>query len=202
VISDVERPLVLVRHAESTWNELQLVQGQNDEALLTGRGRQQAADVAQELHSRDFDLIVSSDLRRATETAGIIADVLGLAVATDELLRERNFGVAEGGPIGQLREETVGVVEGVVIDDDVSPAGGETLRDFRQRAGRFIELREVKWPEQRLLVVTHGGTIRALQSYNEGTPFLGTKWDRVANCSVWTLTPHSGWRSRRKEGSS
>jgi broad specificity phosphatase PhoE len=199
VISAEERPLVLVRHAESTWNELHLVQGQNDEARLTDRGRQQAADVAQELQSRDFDLIVSSDLQRATETAAIIADVLGLAVATDELLRERGFGVAERGPIDQLREETVGVVEGVVIDDDVSPEGGETLREFRQRAGRFIEQRYLKWPEQRLLVITHGGTIRALQSYNEGTPFLGSKWDRVANCSMWTLTPHRGWRSRREE---
>jgi broad specificity phosphatase PhoE len=178
---------VLVRHAESTWNELHLVQGQNDEARLTQRGRQQAAAVAQELQSLQFDLIVSSDLQRATETASIIADVLALTVETDALLRERGFGIAEGGPVDQLTEQSVGVIHGVVTDDSVSPEGGESLQDFRQRAGRFIERRELKWPDQRLLVITHGGTIRALQSYREGTPFLGSKWDRVANCSVWTV---------------
>ena len=190
---------MLVRHAESTWNELHLVQGQNDEARLTQRGRQQAAAVAEELQSLQFDLIVSSDLQRAMETASIIADVLALAVETDPLLRERGFGVAEGGPVDQLTEENVGVIHGVVIDDSVSPEGGESLRDFRERAGRFMELRELKWPDQRLLVITHGGTIRALQSYGEGTPFLGSKWDRVANCSVWTVSPPSGWRRTQHE---
>ncbi|HUZ42059.1 MAG TPA: histidine phosphatase family protein [Acidimicrobiales bacterium] len=200
MISSPQRPLVLVRHAESSWNELRLIQGQNDEARLTDRGRQQAAAVAQELQSREFDLVVSSDLRRATETAAIIAEVLGLAVETDRLLRERGFGVAEGGPVDQLIAQTVGVIDGVVTDDSVSPEGGETLRDFRERAGRFIELRELKWPDQRLLVITHGGTIRALQSYSEGTSFLGSRWDRVANCSVWTVTPRSGWRRSEHEG--
>jgi len=199
VISAAERPLVLVRHAESSWNELRLVQGQNDEARLTDRGRQQAAAVAQELQSLEFDLIVSSDLQRAVETAAIIGEVLGLVVETEPLLRERGFGVAEGGPVAQLTEQTVGVILGVVTDDGVRPEGGETLRDLRERAGRFIELRELRWPDKRLLVITHGGTIRALQSYSEGTPFLGSKWDRVANCSVWTLTPHSKWRRREHE---
>ena len=190
MISAAKPPLVLVRHAESTWNELHLVQGQNDEARLTDRGRQQAATVAQELRSCEFDRIVSSDLQRATETSAIIAEVLGLAVVTDPLLRERGFGIAEGGPIDQLDEQSVGVIHGVVSDDSVSPEGGETLRDFRERAGRFIELCEIKWPDQRLLVITHGGTIRALQSYSEETAFLGSRWDRVANCSVWTVTPY------------
>lgn len=60
VIVSAEQRLVLVRHGESTWNELHLVQGQDDRATLTPRGRQQAAAVAQELASYDFDLIVSS----------------------------------------------------------------------------------------------------------------------------------------------
>jgi probable phosphoglycerate mutase len=192
VISAPQRPLVLVRHGESTWNELHLVQGQNDEGRLTDRGRQQAADVVTELRSGDFDLIVSSDLQRASETAAIIAEGLGLNMETDPLLRERGFGIAEGGPVDALTEQAVGVSHGVVTDDAVSPEGGETLGALRERAGRFIERGELKWSQQRLLVITHGGTIRALRSYCDGTPFLGSRWDRVANCSVWTVTPQSG----------
>ena len=179
--------LVLVRHGESTWNERRLVQGQNDEARLTELGRRQAAGVAEALRSQEFDLIVSSDLRRASETAAIIALVLGLPIETDQTLRERNFGVAEGRPLGELSAALAGITDGVVTDDDVSPEGGETLRAFRQRAGEFLEERASRWPNQRLLVVTHGGTMRALTSWNDGTSFLGSRWERVDNCAVMTL---------------
>jgi 2,3-bisphosphoglycerate-dependent phosphoglycerate mutase len=184
-----ERPLVLVRHGESTWNVQRWVQGQNDEARLTERGRDQAAAVAEELRVGHFDLIVASDLRRATETAAVIAEVLGLAVTTDPLLRERGFGLAEGGSLVAQSAASVGISDGVVTDDDVSPEGGETLREFRERAGRFLDRRERDWPDQRLLVVTHGGTMRALQRCWEGTPFQGSRWEPVDNCAVMALTP-------------
>jgi broad specificity phosphatase PhoE len=187
VQSEALAPLVLVRHGESTWNELRLVQGQNDDAQLTDRGRQQAADVATTFERRDFDLIVSSDLRRAAETAAVLAEVLGLAVVSDALLRERDFGVAEGGPLADLSAELSGIDHGVVTNDDVSPEGGETLRALRARAGRFLELRQDRWAGERLLIVTHGGTMRALRSCYEGRAFQGSTWDRVDNCAVMML---------------
>jgi broad specificity phosphatase PhoE len=185
------QPLVLVRHGESTWNELRLVQGQNDEARLTDRGRQQAAEAARALRSRVFDLIVSSDVRRATETAAVLAEALDLAVETDSRLRERDFGIAEGRPLSDLSPAVIGIDDGVVTDDDACPERGETLRVFRDRAERFLEFRQVRWPDERLLVVTHGGTMRALRSCYRRTPFQGTTWDAVDNCSIMTLrAPH------------
>lgn len=186
-MTNAPQSLILLRHGESTWNELRLVQGQNDDARLTQRGREQAGAVAQELRSRDFSLIVVSDLRRATETAAVIAEVLGIAVEVDPLLRERSFGVAEGGPLDALTD--IGISDGVVTDDDVTPEGGETLRELRARAGEFVARCSGRWPNERLLVVTHGGTIRALQSYCAGTPFQGSRWDRVGNCTIWSVTP-------------
>jgi len=188
-------PVVLVRHGESTWNERRLVQGQNDDARLTPRGRRQAAEVAEDLRSRDFDVIVSSDLRRASETAAVIGSVLGLAVETDRALRERNFGVAEGTSLDDLSAGVTGITRGVVTDDAVSPEGGETLRALLERAGEFLERRERVSPRQRLLVVTHGGTMRALQCWRDGTPFLGSTWERVDNCAVLTLGPRAGERT-------
>jgi probable phosphoglycerate mutase len=192
VIESPEPPMVLVRHGESTWNERRLVQGQDDRATLTSLGRQQAAEVAHELSSLEFDLIVASDLRRAMETAAIIAGMLGLDVESEPTLRERSFGVAEGGPLDQLTERMVGIKDGVVTDDDVRPDGGETLSDLRHRVGEFIAMRQRRWPTQRLLVVTHGGTIRAIQSYCAGTPFQGSQWNRIGNCSVWTVSAPQG----------
>jgi 2,3-bisphosphoglycerate-dependent phosphoglycerate mutase len=187
VIESTKQPLVLVRHGESTWNALHLVQGQDDRATLTPRGRQQAADVAHTLRSYDFDLIVSSDLQRAMATALIIARALELKVETDPALRERGFGVAEGGPSEALTAALLGIEDGVVVNDRVSPEGGETLRDFRARVGAFVDERHRRWPDQRLLLVTHGGTIRAMQGYCGGTPLQGSRWDRVGNCTVWTV---------------
>jgi broad specificity phosphatase PhoE len=184
---DPQPPLVLVRHGESTWNKRRLVQGQDDRATLTPLGRRQATDVAHDLSSHDFELIVSSDLRRAMETAMIIAGVLGLEVEPEPTLRERDFGVAEGRPLDQLSQRLVGINDGVVTDDSARPDGGETLSDLRNRVGTFMEMRQRRWPTQRLLVVTHGGTIHALQSYCNATPFLGSQWNRIANCSVWTV---------------
>jgi 2,3-bisphosphoglycerate-dependent phosphoglycerate mutase len=190
VIQGAQRPLVVVRHGESTWNELRLVQGQNDEARLTPRGRDQAAAVAEELRAGSFDLVVTSDLRRASETASIIAEALQLTTLSDPLLRERNFGVAEGAPLDALVD--VGIGDGVVTDDDLSPVGGETLREFLARAGEFVRKCSQRWPTERLLVVTHGGTIRAMQTYCAGTSFRGARWDRVGNCSILTITPPVG----------
>jgi 2,3-bisphosphoglycerate-dependent phosphoglycerate mutase len=183
-----ESRLVLVRHGESTWNALRLVQGQDDRATLTPRGRQQATEVARNLSSQDFELIVSSDLQRAMATASVIAEALDLEVVSEPSLRERGFGVAEGGPLDRLTERMVGIKDGVVTDEEASPEGGETLRDFRNRVGTFFELRQRRWPTKRLLVVTHGGTIRALRSYSAGTPFQGSQWNPVDNGTVWTVS--------------
>jgi broad specificity phosphatase PhoE len=183
------RPLVLVRHGESTWNQLRLIQGQNDQGRLTDAGREQAFAVARELSAHDFDLIVSSDLHRASETAEIIARVLGIEVVTDQALRERSFGEAEGGYLDDLDVDLIGIRGGVVVDDNVSTKGGETLRALRERAGRFVLDCTERRAHQRLLVITHGGTIRALRNYCEASSFQGAAWDRVDNCSVWTISP-------------
>lgn len=180
--------LVLVRHGQSTWNELRLVQGQNDEARLTAKGRDQALRAANELRGERLDRIVSSDLTRTRETAQIIADVLGLEIDLDADVRERSYGVAEGGSLDAITPEMVGVKDGVIVDEEASVEGGESLRELRERAGRFVRTSGERWPGERLLVVTHGGTIRALRSYCAGTPMQDSEWYAVGNCTIWTVS--------------
>lgn len=116
-------PLTLLRHGESNWNALHLVQGQNDEARLSARGVEQARVVAGEWDRHSFDAIVSSNLVRAFETSQIIADALGIEVTTNALLRERSFGDFEGSPLSELPSSLSGFADGHVIDDGARPPG-------------------------------------------------------------------------------
>lgn len=90
--------LAIVRHGETDWNRRGLLQGRVDQPLNT-TGRAQAADAAESLAGRAWDLVVSSPLDRAATTAGIIAELLGLATpALAPEFTEQSFGVAEGTP--------------------------------------------------------------------------------------------------------
>ena len=186
-----ERSITLVRHGESTWNELGLIQGQNDLAELNEVGREQARAVAQTLKSLGFDRLVASDLARARQTAEIIGSELTLALTTDSLLRERCFGVLEGQPQEMLDSRSSGIVDGVIVDPDARPEGGESFRDVVTRVGVFVEARRDAMDDEPLLVVTHGGTIRALRAYVEARPLEGLDAFAVGNCSVWDLYPSS-----------
>lgn len=182
-----EFSITLVRHGESDWNESHLVQGQNNDARLTARGQEQAQLVAESLRSLGFDYLFTSDLDRAEETASIIGTTLGLTPEIDTLLRERSFGSFEGGPLKNLTSEVTGIANYVLVDPDARPPGGETFRDVVVRAELFIHRIREDWPSNQLLVVTHGGMVRALRAYWLRTALEGLTWDRVGNCSVWTL---------------
>jgi 2,3-bisphosphoglycerate-dependent phosphoglycerate mutase len=183
----VNDSVVLLRHGQSTWNALHLIQGQNDEAVLTLKGQEQARVAAATLHGHRFDLIISSDLTRTFETAQIAGQELGLDIELAPALRERCYGVFEGRPASEMTMAESGISGHRVVDENASPLHGESLRQLHERVGDFIEELRVKSVGQRLLLVTHGGTIRALRAYCEGLSMSDLEWDRVGNCSIWNV---------------
>lgn len=180
--------ITLVRHGESTWNELGLIQGHDNTAKLTLRGRDQALGVAHSLRELGFDHLVTSDLDRARETAEIIGKVLGVEPTNDTVLRERGFGELEGRPLSELSPSLTGIEGSVIVNPDASPRGGESFREVVGRASLFLKQLRDEQPGRRVLVVTHGGTIRALRASIEDEPLEGRTWYVVGNCSVWPLT--------------
>jgi broad specificity phosphatase PhoE len=182
--------LWLVRHGESTWNIAGICQGHNDDAELTERGLRQAAEAADGFHGREIRAIYSSDLRRARQTAAAFAAVLDLPVRTDARLRERSFGVLEGTPLASVDPALTGVGDGLVIDPDARPAGGESVRDFYLRAAAFAdelaaELRACgDTPQGDVLAVAHGGTLRVLDAYLHGVSADQMTWRPVSNATV------------------
>jgi broad specificity phosphatase PhoE len=114
--------------------------------------------------------------------------VIGGEIVTTPLLRERSFGVAETGPSSALTPELTGIAGTRVIDPDTRPPGGESLQDFYLRAGRFVNEATSQYGDARLLIVTHGGTIRALLAYAAQVPITELPWEGVANCSRWEIS--------------
>jgi broad specificity phosphatase PhoE len=190
---DTDARVVLVRHGETTWNELGIVQGQLDDARLSAEGKAQVIAVAERLREYSFQWIVTSDLTRARETAAIIDDAIGLEVAIAPALRERSYGVYEGRPLSELPSSASGVQDGKVVDASARPDGGESLDDLYARCAKFIDSLRAAGND-RLLLVTHGGTIRALRAYCEGVAMQDLVWDKVANCSVWPIDIDSAKR--------
>jgi 2,3-bisphosphoglycerate-dependent phosphoglycerate mutase len=179
----------LVRHGESTWNALGLVQGQRTEPRLTRRGSAQARGVARHFRGRQVCALYTSDLLRAAETARPVAAALGLEPVVDRRLRERAFGSAESLPSSLLVPERSGFDAGRVVDPDAAPPGGESLRQLRQRVGDFLDelvadhdLRHGSAGD--VVLVVHGGVVRAALAHLDGVPVGEMTWGPVGNGQV------------------
>ena len=181
------RTLWLVRHGESTWNALGLVQGHAEGPVLTEKGREQSAEAAAHLRGRGLEAIYTSDLERARETAAIVESALGLPVRCHGSLRERCFGVYEGESLTSLDPVDSGIRDDRVVDAQARPEGGESLDELYQRAGTFVEWLGDQGHVGDVAVVTHGGTIRALRAYCNGEAMQESDWDAVPNGSVWSV---------------
>jgi len=161
--------LLLARHGETEWNRERRWQGHADPPL-NDAGRAQARELAEGLVGERLEAIYSSDLRRAYETAEIAGAHLGVPVTSDPDLREIDVGSWSG----LTREQ----LEGRVWDGETTDAHADrVLRVVR----RIIELH----PEGRVLIVTHGGSLRRLfEQIGE------TERPAPANCEVYRLAAH------------
>ena len=164
--------LLLVRHGETDWNADGRLQGQTDRPL-SDFGRRQARQLAEELEGEEFAAIYSSDLARAHETAQIIGEHLGLAVALDPDLREKDWGTWEG--LTAVERDRVEFV-------------GEATEAHQVRMLRALRRISERHPDTgRVLVVTHGGSMRRVQS-----AAMGMALPVVENCGRWACTFKNG----------
>jgi len=147
--------ILLVRHGESEWNAIRRLQGQADIGL-SQRGAEQARTLAPMVASFKPGLVMTSDLKRAAQTAAL----LGYPEAAHEpLLREQNVGAWTGAEIAQLMADAPGAYAGWRAGT-FAPENGEIWSDFRSRIARALE-KAIKTEAETVLAVCHGGVIRA-----------------------------------------
>jgi 2,3-bisphosphoglycerate-dependent phosphoglycerate mutase len=162
---------LLVRHGETDWNADGRLQGQTDRPL-SDFGRQQARRLADELATEDFEAIYSSDLARARETAEIVGARVGLPVELDPDLREKDWGTWEGL---------------TAAERDRVEFAGESTEAHQERILQALQRISERHPGGNVLVVTHGGSMRRVQ-----TAAMGLALPVVENCGRWLCTYENG----------
>ncbi|MGH9179106.1 MAG: histidine phosphatase family protein [Acidimicrobiales bacterium] len=174
--------LLLVRHAQSTWNAEARWQGWAD-APLSEVGRAQAEAMAGWLAGMGLALggVASSDLQRALDTARIVADRLGAGTVTvDTDLRERDVGDWTGRTTDEIDLIWPGAITAWRTGLLDQPPGGEHEPSFRARAAGAVHRLAGAPGDDPVLVVTHGGVIRAIERHlggeRRGTPNLAGRW--------------------------
>ncbi|NPD92360.1 histidine phosphatase family protein [Xylanibacter muris] len=163
--------LYLARHGQTADNAARIMQGQTH-GRLTDMGKAQAVALCGSLSGVHIDAFVASDLKRAVDTAEIIASRRNMSVETTPLLRERDWGSFTGRFIPSLAGEE--------WPDDI-----ETADALRERAGSFLEYIRERYPGMTVLAVGHGIINKAVQAvyYNKDMKDI----ERMDNAEVRVL---------------
>jgi broad specificity phosphatase PhoE len=173
--------LLLLRHAQSVWNAERRWQGWADPPL-SEEGERQAELAGRRLKEEELTSAVSSDLRRARRTLELISKELTLGPARVERgLRERDVGEWSGHTAAEVDERWPGQREAWRTGRLNAPPGGESTPVLIERVLEALrKLATAADPTERLLVVTHGGVIRALEIHvglhPRGVPVVSGRW--------------------------
>ena len=152
----------LIRHGESKAAKKKIIAGQSN-VSLTKLGKVQAATLGQDfLESQiKFDAVYSSDIMRASETAKLICEKLGIEeIIFDKRLREQDAGIFEGRKTNSLTREEREFLENTMINLDLRVPDGETNKEMTKRIKEaFNEIISNNPEDANILLIAHGGTL-------------------------------------------
>ena len=188
-----ETEIILIRHGETEWNSQKRMQGHSNSDLSeVGRGQIQA--LGDLMKNVSFDHIYSSDSLRARQTAEAITQYSGHTLQFDQRIREKNLGVFEGLTSTEAKErhpeiyrlfKTAGA--NYVIDE------GESTQQLLERALEFIEEIRLRHPQERVVMVTHGGVVRVLMKHALGLSIDAPTRFIIKNTGIFGLIWNENW---------
>ena len=188
-----ETEIILIRHGETEWNSQQRMQGHSN-SDLSSVGQAQIQALGQWMKNVPFDHIYSSDSLRAKQTAEAITQFSGHELKIDLRLREKNLGVFEGLTSEEARERHPEVFRlfktagsKYVIDE------GESTQQLQDRALEIVDEIRIKHPEERVLLVTHGGFIRVVMKHSLGLSLETPTRFLIRNTGVFRLVWEDKW---------
>lgn len=180
--------ILLIRHGETAWNAERRLQGHLD-IPLNGEGERQARLLAGALAPEHIDLLVSSDLGRARQTAQAVAALRGMPLQIEPGLRERCYGGFEGLLYSEIEQRFPAEFAAWQARDidAVLPDGkncGETFRQFYARATEAILGLAKDNPGRTLALVAHGGVLECAYRMAGNLPLETPRDFKVYNASI------------------
>lgn len=176
------KTIYFVRHGQSEANSLGVASGGELETLLTDNGRAQAKKTGIMLKDKKVELIVSSPMKRAVETAEIIAKEIGYSdkIVTNPMFTERMFGIYSERPDEEYMK--------AVLGDGPLHKSVEPVEVMHERVTKGLEwLKKLK--AQKILVVSHGGVSRMLRLMHQNLPHSHMyKLERLDNASIYEFS--------------
>lgn len=194
------RRLVLLRHGQTDYNVAGRMQG-HLESMLTASGLARTAHVAPVIAAMGPQRLVTSDLRRAADTADVLGAACGLPVKVDARLRETHLGQWQGLTVDEVEDGWPGAIATWRSDPAWAPPGGESRIEVVRRARPVVDELDGEFdgpPRATAVLIGHGGLIAGLVS---GLLELPTPtWPSIGgigNCR-WTVLArrddHPRWR--------
>lgn len=182
-----------VRHGQTTANAAGLKQGTINTELtyLTETGKKQAQTVHEQFDISFADQIIASPLNRTKETAEILNQSAHLPITYDKLLLEISYGKWDGSKNSELEAKYPDVFDHVLHDvlPSYAPlAHGETFTHVMDRADQFMTKLTEQFPDQKLIIVTHGFTIKAAVLAALGRPDNPMVIEEPDNLSITKIT--------------
>jgi broad specificity phosphatase PhoE len=181
--------IYMVRHGQSEDNAAGILGGRRDSAL-TELGRKQADHIALELVGKGIDAIYSSPLKRAHDTASIIAGRLGIAdIKTDARLVERDFGVLTGHPYSDVEKMAKEIVFVNGIGYFLDAPGAETFPMLLVRAKEITGELKVESRDKDILIVAHSDLGKMIRAAYQGWDWEeGLRSPNIGNSDAFELT--------------
>lgn len=158
--------LILIRHGETNKNINNILHASGDPEALNDKGIEQIKLTTDELIIHSPSKIYSSKERRALESVKIISDILKIPFEEVEGMEERNWGIFTGKPWEEVKK----VLDPMTLDERFTyvPQSGESWKTFETRLIGAIKKITIENLGKTVVVVTHGGAIRALMPFMLG----------------------------------
>ncbi|MFM1760022.1 MAG: hypothetical protein RLY75_1293 [Pseudomonadota bacterium] len=186
--------LCLIRHGETSWNTERRLQGHTDIPLNT-KGVLQARQMAQALQNIKllFDVLYTSDLKRAADTANAIVELFGVEAKVDIALRERHFGALQGLTIQEapLLQPVIWQAH-IARDLEHELEGGESITQFALRVQTTLDKIQEQHSGKTILLVSHGGTLDMMYRIASKQALTTERVASVPNASLNWITHRQG----------
>jgi probable phosphoglycerate mutase len=193
--------LCLIRHGETAWNAERRLQGHTD-IPLNAKGVVQARQMAQALKNikLSFDVLYTSDLKRAADTANAVVELFGVEPQVDSALRERHFGVLQGLSISEapsLQPEIWQAHMTRNLEHDLG--GGESIQQFAVRVQNALAKIQQRHEGKTILLVSHGGTLDMMYRIASKQDLSAERIASVPNASLNWITHNkaNGWEVKQ-----